>query len=381
MPSKLERPDLSSLEAIRNLPERKPPYWSILEYCRHLGIQKTHDQPLYWLARVRRKDGGYAQTRLSVACEGSTWITKPDAALLQAQQWFNSKEIARLASEPFPVGGNQELKYENATDVFTVGDALRDYVEWKRLVATRSHFETGLSLINHHIVPRLADLPASEITNREITKFCRSVIETPPRRGNQPQGDYVAIDSLSSEQLRKRKKTVNTLLSIVRIALRMAWENGEVESERAWRCIHRMPCIEAPRLIFLTRRQCRLLIAHCRDDLAQLVRAALYSGCRVSELARMKVCDVGAGVFGLHVRPGKNGKSRYILLPPEGMTFFLALSRDRDEGDFLFRMRSGRVWSGNHKHIFKKAVMDAGLQESFVFHGLRHTYASQDTQL
>lgn len=380
MSSKLQRPDLSSLKAIKDLPERGAPYWTIIEYCRHLGIQKSHNKPIFWVARVRRKDGGYTQNQLSPALDESGWITNPDDARRQARKWFASQNITTIASDPYPVGGNQKLKYANKGPVFTVGDALRDYVEWKRLVATTSNFAVLLSLINHHIVHRLGDLPAEQVNNRVIAKFCRSVIETPPKRGNQLHKNFVAMDTLNSEQLRKRKKTINALLSILRISLRMAWENGDVETERPWRSIRRMPCADVPRHIFLTRSQCRVLIDHCREDLAHLVRAALYSGCRVSELARMRVGDVGAGVMGLYVRPGKSGRGRYVLLPSEGMSFFLNHAMGRTESDFLFRMQSGRAWDGNHKHLFKAAVVAASLPNAFVFHGLRHTYASQLVQ-
>ena len=194
-------------------------------------------------------------------------------------------------------------------------------------------------------------------------------------------GDRTSIEALGPEALRKRKKTANTLIGILRLALRMAWENGEIESDRAWRCIRRLPNLDAPRHIFLTRPQCRALLVHCRPDLGRLVRGALFTGCRVTELARMQVNDVAAGVFGVHVRPSKNGRSRYVVLSSEGMSFFLCLSHGRPDDDLLFRMQSGRAWDGNHKHLFKAAVRAAGLLDGFVFHGLRHTYASQLVQV
>ncbi|WP_157770006.1 tyrosine-type recombinase/integrase [Ruegeria profundi] len=297
-----------------------------------------------------------------------------------AKDWFESPAVQNIASPSYPVGATRNLRYENNSFGFTVGDALRDYVEWKRIAATRSHFETNLSLINHHIIPRLGDLKASAVNSRIVTEFCRDILETPPKRGNRQQGPRCKIEDLDPEALRKRKKTANTLVGILRLALRMAWENGEIDSDRVWRCFRRLPNADAPRHVFLTRRQCRALIEECRPDLHKLVKAALYSGCRVSELARMKVCDVGAGVFGVYVRPSKNGRARFVVLSQEGMSFFLRLSATRDGEDLLFRMNSGKAWSGNHKHLFKAAVLAARLPDHFVFHGLRHTYASQLVQ-
>lgn len=107
---------------------------------------------------------------------------------------------------------------------------------------------------------------------------------------------------------------------------------------------------------------------------------ALYTGCRVSELAQMRVRDVGGHFFGVYVRPMKSYRGRYVHLPEEGMSFFLDQCETKDEEDLIFRMSSGRPWSGSHKHLFRQAVIAATLPPGFVFHGLRHTYASQLVQ-
>ena len=36
----------------------------------------------------------------------------------------------------------------------------------------------------------------------------------------------------------------------------------------------------------------------------------------------------------------------------------------------------GKVWRKQHGNLFRRAVAKAGLPKTFVFHGLRHTYAS-----
>ncbi len=160
----------------------------------------------------------------------------------------------------------------------------------------------------------------------------------------------------------------------------MSWENGDVESERSWRILRRIPHSDTPRQFFLTRAQAKRLIASCRPDLALLVQAALYTGCRISELVNLKARDVGGHVFGVYIEPLKSYRGRYVILPEEGMSFFLDQVESLDDEDLLFRMSSGKQWSGCQKHLFKDAVRRAGLPDGFVFHGLRHTYASQLVQ-
>jgi len=376
----LQVPSLANPKSVQDLPQRGSPYWNILEYCRHIGIEKAQPEHWFWLARIRTKNGQYRQSRLSIVQNSDGTEVSYSAAVRLAWAWFESPAVRDVASASYPVGTNRQLKYAKTQVGFTIGDAMHDYVEWKRLAATRSHFETNLSLINHHIMPRLAHLPVADFTNRNFVWFCRDVLETLPKRGNREVLPKVSLDTLDAEALRKRKKTVNALIGILRLALRLAWENGETDSDRAWRCLRRLPNRDMPRHLFLSRDQCRILIQHCRDDLADLVRAALYSGCRISELANLRVCDVGGDIFGIYISSSKNRHRRCVYLPDEGMNFFLRKCADKDRDDLLFRTQTGQSWRGYHKHLFKESVRHAGLPDRFVFHGLRHTYASQLVQ-
>ncbi len=373
-------PSLSCEENVRALAPRKSPYWNILEFCRHIGLQKLSSGELYWVARIRCLDGRYKQTRLGPHLSNEGHGLNYKEALARAQDWFNDPGIMAISSEKYPVGVNTKLKYTKKTKSFTVGDAMHSFVEWKRIAAARTYFETTLTLINHHIIPRLGHLPVEELTQPVFTQFCIDVLETAPKRGRGESGVRVRLEDIDHERLRKRKKTLNTVIGLLRTAIEMAWENGDVESELYWRRLRRVPHADTPRQFFLTRAQAKSLIASCRPDLALLVQGALYSGCRVSELARLQARDVGGHVFGIYVAPMKSYRGRYVVLPNEGMSFFLDLVEGLEDEDLVFRMSSGRSWSGCHKHLFRDAVRRAGLPNGFVFHGLRHTYASQLVQ-
>lgn len=373
-------PDLSVIENVLSLEPRQYPYWNILEFCRHLGIEKTYQGDCNWMARVRRNNGNYKQVRLAKAAPIHADGVSFSEALSLARSWFDLPEIKAIASVPYPVGPNATLKYSKSNDRFTVGDAMHGFVEWKRIAAAPTYFQTSLSLINHHIIPRLGDLAVEDLSLPVYTRFCVDVLEAAPKRGNAKQGPRVRIEELDHEQLRKRKKTLNTVIGLLRSAIELAWENGDVASERSWRLLRRVPHADTPRQFFLTRAQSKRLIASCRPDLAKLVLAALYTGCRVSELAGLRARDVGGHVFGIYVAPLKNLRGRYVILPNEGMSFFLDAVDGLDDEDLVFRMSSGKPWTGCHKHLFKEAVRRARLPDRFVFHGLRHTYASQLVQ-
>lgn len=380
MRQNLRTPSLKSSQNIHQLPERIYPYWNILEYCRHIGIEKHPCGRRSWMARVRCKNGCYKQTRLGKIDLFDKDGLNYDEALSAALAWFERPEIQNRASAPYAVGETRTLQYVKSSGDFTVGDAMYDFVEWKRVSAANTYFQTSLSLINHHIIPRIGDTPVKDFTGRVFTEFCLSILETAPKRGKQKAGKKVRLEQLDHEALRKRKKTLNTVIGILKLALQMAWENGDVKSEKAWRCIRRVPHADTPRQYFLTRKQAKRLMSACRPDLSTLVLAALYTGCRVSELATLKARDVGGHVFGIYVAPMKSYRGRYVFLPDEGMSFFLDQIEGKGEEELVFRMASGKAWSGCHKHLFKEAVRRADLPEGFVFHGLRHTYASQLVQ-
>jgi integrase len=374
--TRLTRPDLSLEEVRSGLPVRDTPYYHLIGFGRHVGLRRSPDGD-FWVARVRTRAGGYYRRRLGPACDSNgSGLTYCDA-VAAARQWFSRPAVHAHAADEKRIGVRQELVVCPVPGQYSVAHALNDYVEWKRLSAAKSHFETNLSLINHHIIPRLAHVLVAEFTGEHLRRFVKEVLETPPKRGNQALGKKRSIDSLDEEQARKRKKTINTLIGILRVAFQMAWESGKVENDRSWRCLRRIPAVDRPRILHLSRPECRDLLTQCRPDVARLVLGALYTGCRATELLRLRCGDVGRDGYGIYVAPLKTYKPRFVFLPDEAMAWFLDLTKDRKRSDLVFIRDSGKPWFGNYKHLFKAAVRAAALPDEFTFHGLRHTYASQ----
>src|SRR5689334_17425627 len=376
--------DFSEVATRRGIPYRRHTTWLGLVTGRFLGYRrplKGKGHP-YWSAKFRGKDSKYHETKIGLAdneqvADGRT-VLSYDQAVEKAWEWF--KANAATSSDPNPIGPTTELLYCPVGEVYTLGHALHDFLEWKRLSAARSHFQILVALINRHLTYRLGPLPLNELTGEVFRALFQEILETSPRQGKRQSGERQPLFAIEEDMLRTRKKTINTLIGILRTTLQLAWETGKTDNDRLWRALRPFRNVDRPRILHLSRTECRQLLKHCRPDLRPLVMAALYTGCRSGELLKMQVCHVGKDGYGVYVLPHKTTRHRFVFLPDEGMAFFLQLIKNRSPTDLLFVRADGKPWGVFYMKLFKLAVLSAGLPREFAFHGLRHTYASQLVQ-
>jgi integrase/recombinase XerD len=374
-------PKLSSHITRREFTCRKEPYWGVIEYGRAIGFLKKTRRECYWVARCRTPEGGYRFHRLArsnqrARADGKTIMTY-NQARAAADEWFALQEKIGAACPARPFGRNLTLDLKLRDDDFTVAHAMVDYVAWKKLAASPSYFETIISQTNTYILPILGDLSAERMTGIHFLEFVRTALEMVPRRGARRIIGRMPIERMSAETLRRRKKTINCVITMLRDALQMAWDNGKIDNDRAFRTFRRFTHSSASRVMFLSREESARLLAVAAPDLRQLILGALYSGCRSGELLNLCVSDVAREGYGLSIVPFKTRTPRFVFLPDEGMAFFLELAKGRDTNAPLFLRANGTEWGVQHRYFFRIAVATAGLPKRFTFHGLRHTYASQ----
>ncbi|MEO1243783.1 MAG: site-specific integrase [Pseudomonadota bacterium] len=375
-------PKLTSHTTRREFPYRKEPYWGLIEYGRAMGFLKKGPKECYWVARCRTPEGGYRFHRLArsnqgVRADGKTIMTYTQARAA-ADKWFELQEKIGAAAPAKPFGLKLTLDLENLReDAFTVAHAMIDYVAWKKLAASPSYFVTVISHSNTYILPLIGNLPAQEMTGVHFQEWVKTCLEMVPRRGAKRIVGKLPIERMSAETLRKRKKTINCVITMLRDALQMAWDNGKIDNDRAFRTFRRFAHSEAARVLFLSREEAKRLLEAANPDLRNLMLGALYSGCRSGELLNLKVSDVAREGYGLSIVPFKTRNPRFVFLPDEGMAFFLALTKGKDTNAPLFLRSNGEEWGVQHRYYFRLAVKAAGLPKEFSFHGLRHTYASQ----
>ncbi len=362
---------------VRSARMRPTPHWHRIMVGRHFGLHRPDATTCNWMARSLTQGDKYIQRCLGPAMPGDRKAVPYDLAVKRAVEWFMTGDVGAEAHHPKHRKKMSELSICPIGDVYTVGHALADYLKWSKFARSEGGHYNNLVLINYHLVPLISWIPIEEFNGQSLQKVASAVVSRPPRRGFQVLDASDGQAELNSDDLRRRKRTFNSLVTILRMAFRYAWENGHLESERSWKCLNRVSVVHQPRTIFLSREECRHLIASCEPALRKLVLGGLYTGCRVGELATLRVSDVAREGFGVSIAAVKRSPPRFVYLPDEGMRFFLQECHGKAPNDLVFRSPAGLPWKKQHSRMFRRAVARAGLPSEFVFHGLRHTYASE----
>lgn len=367
----------SDRRTIEDLNFRETAYWHRLLVGRHLGIHRPDDRICNWTARLLTKDKRYVQRCLGPALDTGRGnpLSFQDAVEL-AFEWFATPEAVEIGHRARPASRTSSINICPIGDVYTVGHALAEYTEWSKIARSPGTNYNNIVLINYHITPHFSSVPLEEFSAEHLAGLARQVLETPPRYGFMSYSERVSLHDLSPDELRKRKARFNSLVSILRMAFRHAWDNARIQSERPWRCLRRISVNHVPRTLFLDRDECRRLLRECTPALRKLVLGGLYTGCRVGELGNLRVEDVAREVYGVRIAAFKRSHARFIFLPDEGMAFFLSCCEGKQPRDHVFLSDMGKVWKKQHTALFRRAVANARLPSGFVFHGLRHTYAS-----
>jgi integrase len=169
---------------------------------------------------------------------------------------------------------------------------------------------------------------------------------------------------------RVANSTVNRALEIVRRVLNVAHQD--------WNWLQRVPRVRMlpepkRRIRFLTREEADRLMANLPGHLCAIVRFALATGCRMSEILHLEWLRVDFGRRVAWLDPGttKNGDGRGIPLNNDAVLALREVEGVHPKWCFAYEGRRmdavGSAW--------KRGLRRAGI-ENFRFHDLRHTWAS-----
>jgi integrase len=355
----------SILEAKSNrlkLPIRREPHWQRISKGCHIGYRRLADGNGTWIARYRPESGERSYCALGPADD----VT--DAAGLTGITFAQAQEKAR---EYFKTEARKAAGEFVSTGIYTVADAMHDYFADRE---RRGHKAVAADRIQSaaHILPALGNIAGEKLTKREIVQWHAALADAPARKRSRA-GELQFRARIGNKN--SRSSTANRVLAILRAALNHAHDEGRIAIADAWRNVKPFKGVDSARVQYLKADEPRRLINACQGDLRNLVTAALLTGCRYGELARLTVEDFHGGGGTIHVRLSKSGKPRHVALSDEGRRFFAGLCLNKAPTALLLTVR-GHAWRKSDQQDPFEAARKAARLGPISFHGLRHTYAS-----
>jgi integrase len=339
---------LDSPAARAKLKHSGKPYWRAIDTGLHLGYRKGLNGGK-WVLRRYLGDERYAVETIGAADDHSPADGIEILDFIEAQR--KAREVAALAKAPATCGP------------FTVAAAMDSYFE-------RLEHEGSKSLVDArgraalHILPALGDVPVADLTRDTISKWLTGLAGK-------------AQDSQDGDAVRQHRASANRVLTILRAALNQAFRDGKVASDVPWRTVQPFRNVDAPRLRYFARDEVSRLINAAQGNFRDLVKAALFTGCRYGELGRLRAGDFNPDSGTVFVGQSKSGKARHAVLTDEGQRFFETLTVGRPGGALMLSHADGSAWGPAHQiRQMAEACRAARIEPAAGFHILRHTAAS-----
>lgn len=210
---------------------------------------------------------------------------------------------------------------------------------------------------NLHIAPALGAKTISELTVHDIDKL-RAKLE---KDGKAPQ-------------------TVRHILTLIKRLLNFALQKGYVESLPG-RLHITMPTVDNKVTENITQEQAQQLLKALDEeqdqDMASLVRLALFTGMRRSALLNLQWSDLDfeRGFITLRGDVAKKKKTETIPMNPQARAVLAGVTRTNSP--YVFPGKYADKPRTNLSPLLKRVRAKAGLPKSFrPLHGLRHSFAS-----
>jgi integrase len=361
------QPKLDSPTARKKLSASESVYWNTISRGCSFGYRRSDNSRAgVWKVKyVPPKDAGGNATgrRIQETIATADDMLPPDGVTV-----LSYEQARKKANEWFPTALQKATGLVPHRRDYTVEDACNDYLN---ALEGRKPTYVPRKVINAVVVPALGKVAVEKLTRARIEQWLKEIAEKPrrkPRQGLKPDDD---------EAKRRRKDSANRYLTILRAALTRALADGKVAcSGIAWKSVKPFAQVDQRRTRFLSDDEARKIVDKCGRDFGLLVRAALFSGCRYGELARVLISDFDAGAGTLFVSHSKSGKPRQVYLDPEAIQFFTAMCDKRRRNDFVFADGGKRWKKDSAKGLMEEACKAAEI-EPLTFHELRHSAASR----
>jgi integrase len=258
---------------------------------------------------------------------------------------------------------------------YTVDQACDDYVAFLRSDGRSAEaIRDAEYRIDPFVRPALGERRIEELKAKDYREWLAGVAKTAPRlrtKCGETQQHRERFDD------RARKSTANRAWVSFRAALNHAFREGMVKSDAEWRKVKPFRDTDSARVRYLQIGEAKRFINACSPEFRPMAQAALQTGARYSELARLRVADFDADASTVFIAQSKSGKARHVRLSGEGVTFFRQACAGKAGDELIFRKADGGAWKKSYQAArVRSACERARIVPAITFHILRHTYAS-----
>jgi integrase len=376
MPRLARNENLSTRAARLRLPVRREPYWQHYQEGRAIGYRRiAGGKAGTWLARFYDPAGEKVRKIHALGTADDLLDADGDATLTFAQ--------AQVAARAW----FSALTRHNGRVVepLTVTQAMAAYVEDYK--ARGGKALSGLeSTINAHILPKLGDRNVADLTTAAIRTWQRGLATAAPRirqskKPNAPKKTARPVAADDADGQRARRSSANRILTVLKAALNLAYHDGKVQTDDAWRRVTPFKNADSARIRHLTDDEAKRLVNAAGEGFRPMITAALLTGARYGELVSFRVTDYNQEAGTLHVRVSKTGKSRHIMLTDEGKRFFTGHCLGKSSKALILTRPDGDGWAKSEQmRPMRAACKAANIVPAIGFHILRHTHASRLTR-
>ncbi|WP_225008823.1 tyrosine-type recombinase/integrase [Novosphingobium percolationis] len=353
---------LETRAARARLGQRTEPYWMLLSEGFHLGYYRGR-QTAKWVARHRPagQAAAYTKTTLGEADDTSdadgVRILDYRQAQDKAREWLRAVEggVAVTAS-------------------FTVGDALDEYLK----AFTKKDLANTKRRVEQFVRPALGNVRLARLTAAQVRGFLNDRANTPARLRTR-KGEEQKVRPLDTpEAMRRRKSTANRDLTVLKAALNLAFANGRIASDHAWRTVKPFKNVDGAKLRYLSDDEARRLVNACSPEFRPIVQAALLTGARWGELRNVSVVDFDLRAGTVRLVETKGGQPRDCYLEGEGLALFKAHTIGKAGDAPVFPAPGGARWTDSTQIRRMTLACEAGnVTPPAAFHDLRRTFGAR----
>jgi len=318
------------------LPRRREPYWHKVVLGGFIGY-RVGAKGGSWIARYRDEEG--KQHYKSLELPAYLPQNEYDVAMGEAKSWFDNQNLGFRAKPG------------------TVKEAADNYIEYLEQKKGESSADDARGRINRYILPNFDKIPLDKLKVQQIRTWLHSFVVN----GNE-------------EQVRKSKASANRNMTTLKAMLNLAYKEGLVTSDRAWRGVDRFKKPDGARKDYLSSKQVKKLLNATAGSFNDLLKAAIFTGARYGELCKLKAGSLDKIKGLLNIPYGKTG-SRTFPLTKSAKIFFSDLAKPKLPDAPLLTRDGISPWrKSDQTKLMREAVSNADLPNSVVFYTLRHSF-------